>query len=136
MELNSQDVIGVDHDDDRPAPVADALRAPETLALASLVLGAISLTGFGLMNGSAFVPQLYASTGPDVTRAVIAALVGAGLALLPLGVGVAALRRLPEGSSSRALAGAGILLAAVSVVLRLVVAARVGLEDDVQFMQF
>src|SRR5688572_27694685 len=135
MELNSQDVIGVDHDDDRPAPVAEGLRAPETLALASLVLAAVSLLGFGLMNGSPLVPQVYGEIGPNVTRAVVAALIGAGLALLPVGMGAVALRRLPESSSSRRLAGAGVLVGGLSFVLRLVVAVRMGTEENLQFVQ-
>ena len=73
---------------------------------------------------------------PDTGRAIVATLVGAGLALLPAVLGVAALRRLPDPSASRVVAGAGVLLAGVAVVLRLAVAARLALVDDVQFVQF
>lgn len=112
------------------------MTTPEVLALASLLLAAISLLGIGLLNGSPYVTELYSGSGPDTSLAVTASLIGAGLALLPIALGAAALRRLPEASRSRVIAGTGVLLAAVSVVLRLAVAVRLALDDNAHFVQF
>ena len=117
----------------RPA----AVLAPEALALASLVLAAVSLVGFGLLNGSPYLPRSYRPGGP--ARAVEPRprrAARAGLALLPAVLGVGALRRLPESSPSRTIAGAAVLVAALSVVLRLVIAVRTAVDDSVPFVPF
>ncbi len=49
------------HDDEieyAPEPTAPGVLAPEALAIASLVLGTLSLAGFGLLNGSTYVLPL------------------------------------------------------------------------------
>jgi hypothetical protein len=98
---------------------------------------ATSRTTLGLLNGSAYVSMFTLEGGPPAQSTfVLSALIGAGLALLPALLGVAALRRLPEDSPSRALAGAGVVVAAVSVALRLVVAARTAADETVQFVPF
>ena len=140
---DSRDVItghgSADDAQEPDSPVAEvvaSVKAPETLALASLLLAVISLLGLGLLNGSPYVPELYSDTGMDTTRATVAARVGAGFALLPAALGAVALRRLPEQSSFRVLAGTGILLAAVAVLLRLAVAVRTATQEGVQYIQF
>jgi hypothetical protein len=142
MDHDGRDMIGDagpdDEQDDerRRASRGESVTAPEVLALASLLLAAISLLGLGLLNGAPYVPALYSGAGPDRSLAVTSALVGACLALLPAVLGAAALSRLPDESPWRVPAGTGVLLAATSLLLRLAVAARIAMEDDVQFVQF
>ena len=133
-----------DEDDDGeprgPSAVRDLVRsatAPECLALASLVLAAISILGVGLLNGSPYLPQQYVPDGPpDPASLALIPLLGAGLALVPLTLGAVALRRLDAHSPSRTTAGAGVLLASVAVVLRLVVTIRTATDENAQFVQF
>lgn len=144
VDLDGPDVLG---DDDRDAEdgelaarsrgVGRAVTAPEALALASLVLAVVSLLGVGLLNGSAYLPQGFYGDGvPEQSDLVLTALLGAALALLPAALGVWALRRLPDDSPSSTTAGAGVLLALVSLVLRLVLAARTATDERVPFVQF
>lgn len=137
---DDRDLLGDDdRDDERPegGVLGGAAGAPEALALASLVLAAVSVAGFGLLNGPPYLPALYSGGGPPVTRlAVTASLIGAGLALLPAALGAVALRRLPEVSAWRAVAGAGVLVAVLSAVLRLAIGALTAADDSVQFVQF
>ena len=150
MDLDRPDVLGADGDDgydehgydehgyDAPARegIVQAVLTPEALALASLVLAGVSLTGFGLLNGSPYLPSAFQDGPPGRTVLVLTALLGAALALLPLALGVWALRRLPDGSSSRTTAAAGVVVASVSVVLRLVIAARTAADESVSYGQF
>ena len=133
-----------DEDDDGeprgPSAVRDLVRsatAPESLALASLVLATVSVLGVGLLNGSPYLPQQYSPDGPpDQTALALIALLGAGRALVPRVLGAVALRRLDDDSRSRTTAGAGVLVAAVAVVLRLVIAVRTATDENTQFVQF
>lgn len=140
MDQTSRDLIGDEDfagEDDLPAAgVMQAVTAPDVLALASLLLAVLSLLGLGLLNGSPYVPELYGGTGPELSLAITASLLGAGLALLPAALGAAALRRLPDDSRFRVIAGAGVLLAAVSVVLRLAVTVRLAMDENLHFVQF
>ncbi len=54
---------------------------------------------------------------------------GRALALLPVALGIWALSRLPDESPSRTTAGAAVVVAGVSVVLRLVIAVRTGVRS-------
>jgi hypothetical protein len=137
------DLIGADSADEEDGHGQATLamlrdvRAPEVLALVSVVLAVISLAGLGLLNGSPYLPALYSvSTPPDKSAAVAVSLLGAALALIPATLGAIALYRLQSPSSWRAIAGAGLLLALLSLVLRLTVAAMVAADDAVQFVQF
>ena len=117
--------------------LTQAARAPEVLALVSVVLAVISLAGLGLLNGSPYLPALYSGPAPpDKSAAVAVSLLGAALALIPATLGAIALHRLQSPSSWRAIAGAGLLLALLSLVLRLTVAAMVAADGAVQFVQF
>jgi hypothetical protein len=144
MDRDRPDVLGDDDeqgDDEQwsePAfpGLARAVLAPEALALASVVLATVSLLGLGLLNGMPYLPLSFDQGPPQGSDLLAPALLGAGLALLPLVFGTWALRRLPEDSPSRTTAGAGVLLAGVSVVLRLVIAVRAGADDSMPFVQF
>ena len=142
MSEASRDLIGdEDFDDDQDRELdSDSIwldvTSPEALSLAAVVLAALSLAGLGLLNGPPYVPALYSEPGLQRSLAVTASLLGVGLALLPAALGAVALRRLPVGSPCRAIAGAAVLLALLSVLLRLAVAVRTAAEDAVQFVQF
>jgi hypothetical protein len=149
VDRDGPDVLGDDedeydeyHEDDEPAvgsrSLARAVTAPEALALASVVLAVVSLSGVGLLNGSPYLPQAFYDGGgaPDQSDLVLAVLLGAALTLLPVGLGVWALRGLPGDSPSRTTAGAGVLVALVSFALRLVLAARMAADERVPFVQF
>ena len=145
VDREHPDLLGDEQDDDDfddedvresgARSVARAAVAPEALALASVLLAVVSLLGVGLLNGSPYLPQSFDGTPPGRSSLVVTALLGAGLALLPAGLGTWALLRLPEGSPARATAGAGVLIAGLSVVLRLVLAARTA-SNDSPFFQF
>jgi hypothetical protein len=138
------DLIGADSADKEDGhgqatltELLQAVRAPEVLALVSVLLAVISLAGLGLLNGSPYLPALSSgSVPPDKSAAVAVSLLGAALALIPATLGAIALYRLQSPSSWRAIAGAGLLLALLSLVLRLTVAAMVAADDAVQFVQF
>ena len=141
MHPDGEDLLEDDDEqfDDESADgsVLRDLVAPEALALASLVLAVVSVLGIGLLNGSPYLPSLFSADGPtDSSVLVLAALLGAALALLPVALGVVALRRLPVDSASRTTAAAGVLVAAVSFVLRVVLAVRNAVDDSAQFTQF
>jgi hypothetical protein len=144
MDRDRPDVLGDDEDDvgeehdEGPAHgrLVQAVLAPEALALASVVLATVSLLGVGLLNGMNYLAPSWGQAPPDGSDLLAPALLGAGLALLPAVLGALALRRLPDGSPSRGTAGAGVLLAAVAVVLRLVIAVRASSSDGFPFAQF
>ena len=146
VDRDRPDVLGDDEDehdeDDEPAggsrSLVRAVTAPEALALASVVLAVVSLSGVGLLNGSPYLPQAFYDGGgaPEQSDLVLTVLLGAALALLPAALGVHALRRLPGDSPSRTTAGAGVLVALVSCSLRLVLAARTAADERVPFVQF
>ena len=142
MQHDGEDLLGDDEEDVEADPVAGSsvlrdVTAPEALALASLVLAVVSVLGLGLLNGSPYVPSLFSPDGPsDASVLVLTGLLGAALALLPLTLGVVALRRLSLDSPSRAVAAAGVLVAGVSCVLRVVLAVRNALDDGAQSVQF
>ena len=133
---DDEQVDGYDEDVHDPGgrTVLRAATAPEALGLGALVLAFVSVLGIGLLNGMQYVPPSY-DQGPAAQQSglVAAALVGVGLALLPLGLGAWALRRLPEASPARTTAGAAVVVAAVSVGLRLVIAVRAGVDDSSGF---
>ena len=141
MHPDDEDLLeddGEQFDDESAArSVLRDLVAPEALALASLVLAVVSVLGIGLLNGSPYLPSLFSADGPaEPYVLVLAALLGAALALLPAALGVVALRRLPFDSPSRTTAAAGVLVAGVSCVLRVVLAVRTAVDDSAQFVQF
>ena len=142
VDRDRPDLLGADdeHDDDDRydqdgsesvgRTVVRAVTAPEALGLAALVLAVVSLLGMGLLNGIAYLSLSFDQGQPERPSLVAVALLGAALALLPVGLGVWALRRLPDESPYRTIAGAAVVVAGVSVLLRLVIAVRTGAEQD------
>ena len=145
VDRDRPDLLGDDDGDDEdelydegPAhgSLVRAVLAPEALAIAAVVLATVALLGIGLLNGVTYLPPSYDQGPPEQGTLVATALLGAALALLPVALGVWALRRLPDGSPSRGTAGAGVLLAAVAVVLRLVIAVQASSSDGIPYTQF
>src|SRR3954468_10498966 len=116
------DVLDDDYDDE-PEAIREAFDAPQIMSIVAFVLAVLSFAGFGLMNGSAYISPLI--TGEDQNGRVVFALVlGAALALLPLGLGWhAASRTLDDDPPWIAtLARSAMVLGLGSMALRLVIA--------------
>lgn len=94
---------------------------PAALAVASLVLGTLSLGGFGLVNGSNYVLP-FVEGQSTIVRTVLAGLLGAVIALAAVGLGVWAKSRAHPGDPAWVprIASAGVLIASIAVALRLV----------------
>ncbi len=84
---------------DVPRVTGPGVGDPAALAIASIVLGTLSLGGFGLLNGSTYV---YPFTDGMATssRAVLAGLLGALFALAPVVLGSLAHRKTHPGDPS------------------------------------
>jgi hypothetical protein len=124
--LGDDDTIG----DDEPEALGDAFDAPNVLAIVAFVLAVLSFAGFGLMNGSAYVtPEAVneAQTG----RLVFSLIVGAALALVPVGLGWHAASRTLEDDPSwvATLARSAMLIGLASMLLRLVIAVIQASQD-------
>ena len=122
---------GPEHADN--SGLVQAILAPQAMALASMVLAAVSLFGLGLMNGTAYLPMLFSSGPPERSMLVAALLLGVVLTLMPTALGALALRRIPEDGPWRAVAGAGVLLGLLAFVLRLAVMVMTALDDAAQY---
>jgi hypothetical protein len=93
---------------------------PTVLAVTAVVLAVLSLAGFGLMNGTAYVVPLLTGQSQQA-RLLTGLLVGAALALVPVALGWRAASRAALGWPVT-LGRAAVLLGLTSFVLRLVVA--------------
>ena len=94
------------------------------------MLAVASLCSFGLLNGQYYVLQ-YVTGEPQKTRLVIAALVGAALAVIPVWLGWRAAARVLASDARwvATLARAAVVLGLVSVVLRLIIAVITAATD-------
>lgn len=94
---------------------------PAALAVASLVMGGLSLGGFGLLNGSRYVLPLMQGQS-STALVVIAGLVGALIAAVAVALGARARRHVQPDDPEwvRRLAQAGMLVSAIAVALRLI----------------
>ena len=113
-----------DEDDDLryvPRPTGLGMGDPAALAIAALVLGTLSLGGFGLVNGSNYVLP-FTEGQSSTTRTVLAGLLGALIALAAVLLGSMASRRAHPGDPAWVprLAQAGMLVGTLAVVFRLV----------------
>ncbi len=117
---------------DQIVEVSDDYGAPEVLAVVAFVLSLVSLSGFGLLNGSYyFLPYIHTAEGQK-TRLVLAALLGAVFALLPIWLGWRAAARclVTDARWIATLARAAVLLGLLSLLLRLVLSvAAAGATD-------
>jgi nitric oxide reductase large subunit len=124
-------VIGSDDDElddpwhDQIVEVSETFGAPDVLAVLAFVMAVGSLLAFGLMNGTTYVyPSLTGIDGRSNTPYVLATMLGAGLALLPVWLGWrASSRSLPTDPRwIVVLARSAVILGLSSGALRLVVA--------------
>jgi hypothetical protein len=116
-----------------PRPTGLGVSDPAAAAVASLVMGTLSLGGVGLLNGSNYVLPFTQGQSSTV-RTVLAGLLGAFIALTAVGLGVFAKSRAHPGDPAWVprLAQAGVLVAGIAVVLRLIAtsAAAVQVADS------
>ena len=117
-------------------PTGMGVSDPAATAVASLVLGTLSLGGLGLLNGSLYVLPFTQNQAPFVGT-VLAGLLGALFALAAVGLGLFAKRRAHPGDPAWVprIAQAGVLVAGIAVALRLIAtsAAAVSVADSVFF---
>jgi choline-glycine betaine transporter len=103
----------------------ESFGGPDVLALVAFVLAIASFLSFGLMSGTTYViPVLQDATEDNSTRLVVATLVGAALAMVPVWLGWRASVRLLSDDPRwiGTLARSAVLLGLASGLLRLVVA--------------
>ena len=107
-----------------PRPTGPGAGDPAALAIGAVVIASLSLGGFGLLNGSNYVLPLTQGMS-STARTVLAGLLGAALALVPVVLGVMARGRTRPGDPAwvARLAQAGVLLGGAAFVLRLVATA-------------
>lgn len=115
--------------DDLPPRRAAGIADPAAWAIASLVLGTLSLAGLGLLNGSVYVLPL-AGGQPEATRTLLAGLLGAAIAAAGVVLAVLAQRRTHPGDPEwvARVAGAGVLVGGTAVVLRLAAMAAAAVQ--------
>ena len=102
---------------------------PAALAVGALVIGTLSLAGLGLLNGANYIYPLTDGIS-SAGRAVLAGLLGAAFALAAVVMGSLARRRAHPGDPAWVprIAQAGVLLAGLVFVLRLVATALAAVE--------
>lgn len=121
------------HDDDElryvPRPTGASVGDPAALAVGALVIGTLSLGGFGLLNGANYIYPLTDGIG-SAARAVLAGLLGGVFALVAVVMGSLATRRTHPGDPAwvSRIAQAGVLIAGIAFVLRLVSTAIAAVE--------
>lgn len=112
--------------------VSDDYGAPDVQALTAFVLGVLSVGGFGLLNGTLYFFLSLDAGASYKTRSVLAALLGAAFALVPVVLGWRASARVLADDARwvATLARSAVLLGMVSLVLRLVLAVLVAGSHD------
>ena len=107
-----------------PRPAWSGLADPAPLALASLVIGSLSMAGLGLLNGGTYVLPFTGGL-PSTSRTVLAGLIGAAIALAAVALGAVSVRRTHPGDPGwvAPLAQAGVLIGGIACLLRLVATA-------------
>jgi len=111
----------LDDDVELPENRLAGYRTPEVLGLAAFALGLASLLGFGLLSGQVLLALSAEPGPPSQTLQVLASLLSAGLAAVPLLLGLEATRLLLDDDPLwvSAVARAAVVLSAVAVLLRL-----------------
>jgi hypothetical protein len=107
-----------------PRPAGLGMADPAALAIASLVVGTLSLGGFGLLNGANYILPLTQGMS-STARTVLAGLLGAAIAVVAVVLGSVAGRRTHPGDPGwvARLAQAGVLIGTITFVLRLIATA-------------
>ena len=118
-------------DDDLEDPWHDSIveatatfGAPEVQSLLAFVLAVLSIGGFSLLNGTTYLFVELSAEDNYRTRSVLAALLGAAFALLPIVLGWRASARVlvTDAKWIATLARTAVLLGLLSLLLRLVLA--------------
>ena len=109
---------------DQLVSAGESFGGPEVLAVVAAVTGVASFFGFGVMNGSVYIVPLFNGGQDDTSRLVLAALLGAALAMVPVWLGWRAVSRTLDTDPHwvPAVARAAIVIGLASGLLRLVVA--------------
>jgi Ca2+/Na+ antiporter len=112
--------------------VSDTFGAPEVQALFAFVLAVVSMAGFSLLNGTTYFFTELNAVESYKTRSVLAALLGAAFALIPVVVGWRASARTlaTDARWIATLARTAVLLGLLSLGLRLVLAVVVASGHD------
>ena len=135
----SDDVFAPPPDDELDDPwhdqiveVSDSFGAPDVQAVVAFVLGIVSMLGFGLLSGAPYAFQSFSAGDSFRTRNILAALIGAGFALVPVILGWRASARVlaTDPRWIAALARAAVILGLLSLVLRLVLAVLAAAAQD------
>ena len=130
---DSDDGVG-----DEPEALGEAFDAPQVVAVVAFVLAVLSFAGFGLMNGTAYVAPLVTNDA-QTGRLVFGLVLGAALALVPVGLGWHAASRTLEDDPAwiAMLARSAMLIGLASMALRLVIAVIQSSQDGVAgFVRF
>lgn len=118
---------------DHIAEATDSFGAPDVQAVVAFVLGIVTLLGYGLLSGAPYFFFATPSADDDFrTRNVLAALLGAAFALIPIVLGWRASARVLTSDPRWAgtLARAAVVLGLLALVLRLVLAVVAAGADD------
>jgi hypothetical protein len=108
---------------DQIAQAGETFGAPEVQALVAFVLSLLSVTGFGVLNGAAYVFMSLSATDYK-SRNIVAALLGAAFALLPVVLGWRVSARALDSDARwvATFARAAVILGLLALVLRLLLA--------------
>jgi hypothetical protein len=117
---------------DQMAEAADDYGSPDVQALSAFVLSILSIGSFGLLDGATYLITNISAAEDYKTRAVLAAVLGAAFALLPMILGWRASARVlaTDAKWVATLARTAVLLGLLSLVLRLVLAVIIAGSDD------
>jgi hypothetical protein len=113
-----------DLSDDDYLDISDSFSTPDVHAVIGFVLSCVSLLGTGVLNGSVYLYQSLPANDSLRSHNVLAALLGAALALIGVTLGWRASARVIEGDPAwiATLARAAVVLGLMSAFLRLVIA--------------
>ena len=118
--------------DDEDVQVSDSFSTPDVHAVVAFVLSCVSLFGAGVLNGGLYLYQSIPTDDSIRSRNVVAALLSAAFALVPLILGWRASARVID-SDPRwvpTLARAAVIIALLSAFLRLVLAVLAAGSDN------
>ncbi|MDT7536865.1 MAG: hypothetical protein QOI82_450 [Actinomycetota bacterium] len=132
------DEIGPDDDEfddpwhDQIAAAGETFGAPEVQSLVAFVLSLLSMTGIGVLNGAAYVFTSLSSETDYKSRNIVAALLGAAFALLPVVLGWRVSARVLDSDARwvATFARAAVILGLLALTLRLVLAVVAATAHD------
>jgi hypothetical protein len=124
---HAADEAGDELDDpwhDHIVEAGETFGAPEVQSIVAFVLSIVATTGLGVLNGTAYVFTSLSAESEFKTRNVLAAVLSAGFALIPIVLGWRVSARVLDSDPRwvSALARAAVILGLLALVLRLVLA--------------